>query len=104
MRLLKIKSVVINLDSVAYWEAVPTADHWNPPKRSSDPLARPATEALYPRILYDETGDVFVSIYFVGTAAPLRLDTAASRAFLEYVAAKCHMEPIQVAGSATPGA
>lgn len=103
MTLIKIKSLVINLDNVAYWEAVSPTDHWNPPKRSQDPLAGPGADARYPKLLYDESGDLFVTIHFVGTAIPLTLDFVASKAFLKYAADKGQMEQIQVGEPAAPG-
>ncbi len=64
MNLIKIKSLVINLDNVAYWQAIPTSKSNKPIPKSAPP-----SDPNDPKVLYEDADDVTVIIHFVGEAA-----------------------------------
>jgi hypothetical protein len=79
MNLIKIKSLTINLDRVAYWKAVPKSRRGFQPK----PHVTDQGQIKPFEPLYDEEDGMLVTIYFSEGIPPLDLDPDASKLFLD---------------------
>jgi hypothetical protein len=77
MNFMKLGSLTINLNQVAYWTVLPIEEH----KKNPNPLSPPPD--YFP--FFRPSDESVVIIYFVGTVEPLKLANTPARAFLKLI-------------------